>query len=115
MARSILTAIRRIKSEVAHWLTPKAIEDVCAAVGHVWRNRVLDPVRPVPRCVLQILHGTAACAHVPRLGGVGASGEAYGQARARLPLAVFERLLGGIVERLRGPALDDGRWRGHRT
>jgi Transposase DDE domain len=115
MARSILTAIRRIKSEVAHWLTPKAIEDVCAAVGHVWRERILDPVTTVHLFVLQILHGNAACAHVPRLGGVGASGEAYGQARARLPLAVFERLLGGIVERLRGPVLDDGRWRGHRT
>jgi hypothetical protein len=115
MARSILAAVRRIKTEVAHWLTPKAIEDVCSAVGHVWRNRVLDPVMTVHLFVLQILHGNTACAHVPRLGDVRASGEAYGQARARLPLAVFERLLRGVVDRLRGPVLDDGRWRGHRT
>jgi hypothetical protein len=115
MARSILTAIRRIKTEVAHWLTPQAIQEVCSAVGHVWRERVLDPVTTVHLFVLQILHGNTACAHVPRLGGVGASGEAYGQARARLPLAVFERLVKGIVDRLRGPTLDDGRWRGHRT
>jgi Transposase DDE domain len=115
MARSILTAIRRIKSEVAHWLTPKAIEEVCSAVGHVWRERVLDPVTTVHLFVLQVLHGNTACAHVPRLGGVRASGEAYGQARARLPLAVFERLVHGLVACLRGPTLDDGRWRGHRT
>ena len=82
MARSILAAVRRIKTEVAHWLTPKAIEDVCSAVGHVWRNRVLDPVTTVHLFVLQILHGNTACAHVPRLGDVRASGEAYGQARA---------------------------------
>lgn len=115
MARSILAAVRRIKSEVAHWLTARTIEDVCAAVGYVWRNRVLDPVTTVHLFVLQILHGNTACAHVPHLGGVRASGEAYGQARARLPLAVFERLLRGVVDRLRGPTLDEGRWRGHRT
>ena len=32
-----------------------------------------------------------------------------------MPLAVFERLLRGVVDRLRGSNLDDGRWRGHRT
>jgi hypothetical protein len=115
MARSIRAAIRRIKSEVALWLTREAIEDVCSAVGHVWRNRILDPATTVHLFVLQVLHGNTACAHVPRLGDVRASGEAYGQARARLPLAVFERLLRGIVDRLRGSTLDEGRWRGHRT
>jgi hypothetical protein len=76
---------------------------------------VLDPVTTVHLFVLQILHGNTACAHVPRLGGVRSSGEAYVQARARLPLAVLERLLVGIVKRLRGSTLDEGRWRGHRT
>jgi hypothetical protein len=70
MAGSILTAIRRIKSEVALWLTPKAIEVACASVGHVWQNRVLDPVTTVHLFVLQVLHGNTACAHVPRPGGV---------------------------------------------
>lgn len=115
MARSILTAIGRIKSEVADRLTPAAICEACAAVGHVWRERVLDPVATVHLFVLQVLDGNTACAHVPYVGGVRCTAEAYGQARARLPLAVFERLLRGIVDRLRGPTLDDGRWRGHRT
>ena len=65
---------------------------------------------------LQILHGNTACAHVPRLGAVDCTGEAYGQARQRLPLAVLTRLFGAIREQLLGSAtLDEGRWHGHRT
>ena len=115
MARSIRAAVARIKAEVADWLTRATIHDVCTSLGHVWRDRVLDPAATVHLLLLQVLHGNTACAHVPRLGDVRCTGEAYGQARARLPLAVLERLLGGLVERLRGPTCDDGRWRGHRT
>ena len=43
------------------------IRKVCAAVGHVWRERVLDPVTTVHLFVLQILHGNTACSQVPRL------------------------------------------------
>ena len=48
-------------------------------------------------------------------GGVDCTGEAYGQARARLPLAVLQRLLEGVVARLRDADDSAGRWRGHRT
>src|SRR5215210_8748429 len=93
MARSIHAAVRRIKADVAHWLSAESIRQACAAVGHTWRERVLDPVTTLHLFVLQVLHGNTACAHVPRLGDVRCSGEAYGQARARLPLAVLQRLL----------------------
>lgn len=116
MARSILAAVTRIKSELAHFLAPEFIRRICQSVGHVWRERVLDPVTTLQLFALQILHGNTACPHVPRLGAVECTGEAYGQARQRLPLAVFERLLGAIRERLLGsPTLDDGLWHGHRT
>lgn len=115
MARSIHAAVRRIKADVAHWLSPESIRQACAAVGHTWRERVLDPVTTLHLFVLQVLHGNTACAHVPRLGDVRCSGEAYGQARARLPLAVLQRLLQGVTDQLRGPLADDGRWYGHRT
>jgi Transposase DDE domain len=115
MARSILRAVQRIKSQVAHWLTPEAIQNECQAVGHTWRERLLDPVTTVHLFLLQILHGNTACAHVPRLGEVSCTGEAYGQARARLPLAVLQRLLRGVTNRLRDTTSPDGRWRGHRT
>ena len=70
MARSILAAVRQIKAEVAQFLSPPLIRKVCAAVGHVWRERVLDPVTTVHLFVLQILHGNTACSQVPRLGAV---------------------------------------------
>jgi len=113
MALTITAAIDRIKSDVAHWLAPDAIRSVCRAVGHGWRERLLDPVTTVHLFLLQILHGNTACAHVPRLGGVNCTGEAYNQARSRLPLAVLRGLLAFLAERW--PISQGGRWRGHRT
>jgi hypothetical protein len=116
MARSILAAITQIKSEVARVLTPDSIRSACKALGHQWRERVLDPVMTVHLFVLQILHGNTACPHVPRLGAVNCTGEAYGQARARLPLGIFQFLMRSLSQHLRGSTmLDEGRWHGHRT
>jgi hypothetical protein len=115
MARSITAAVQRIKAEVAHWLTPEAIHDLCRALGYTWRDRLLDPVTTVHLFLLQILHGNTACTHVPRLGDVRCSGEAYCQARARLPLALFRCLLLLLRQRWPIPPADEGRWHGHRT
>jgi IS4 transposase len=116
MARSILVAVRQIKSEVARFLSPDFVRSVALTLGHVWRHRLLDPVTTIHLFALQILHGNTACAHVPRLGGVDCSGEAYGQARQRLPLGVLQRLLAGLSQHWLGSAtLDEGRWHGHRT
>lgn len=116
MARSILSAVRQIKSDIARFLDPKVIHEVCDTVGHVWRERVLDPATTVHLFVLQILNGNAACPHVPRLGGVRCTGEAYCQARQRLPLAVLQFLVRSLSNYLGGGAtLEEGRWHGHRT
>lgn len=116
MARSILAAVQRIKSEVAQILKPELIDRVCDALGHVWRERVLNPATTVHLFALQILNGNTACQQVPRLGAVACSGEAYCQARQRLPLALLQALLYALVRCLRGnKILDDGRWHGHRT
>ena len=116
MARSIFAAVRQIKAEVAQFLSPQLIRVVCETVGHTWRERVLDPVTTVHLFVLQILHGNTACPHVPRLGKVASSGEAYCQARQRLPLRVLQCLLRLLSHHLSDSTmLDDGRWHGHRT
>ncbi len=115
MALSIAAAIARIKSGVGQWLTPEAIQGLCQAVGYEWRERQLDPVTTIHLFVLQILHGNTACSHVPRLGNVECTGEAYGQARSRIPLAVFRGLLTLITNRLPVSTSDEGRWHGHRT
>src|SRR6516164_4129183 len=116
MARSILSAVRQIKADVAQFLSPQLIRIVCETIGHVWRDRVLDPVTTVHLFALQILHGNTACAHVPRLGAVDCSGEAYCQARQRLPLQVVQYLLRALSQFLgASPMVDEGRWHGHRT
>jgi hypothetical protein len=116
MARSILAAVQQIKSDVAKFLSPELVQTVCETVGHVWRERVLDPVTTVHLFILQVLHGNTACSHVPRLGGVECTGEAYCQARQRLPLRVLKFLLHALSQHLSGTdMLDDGRWHGHRT
>lgn len=115
MALSIAAAIARIKSGVGQWLTSEAIQELCQAVGYEWRERVLDPVTTIHLFVLQILHGNTACPHVPRLGNVQCTGEAYGQARSRIPLSVFRGLLLLITNSLPASTSDEGRWHGHRT
>src|SRR5215475_1951090 len=116
MARSILSAVEQIKADVAQFLKPELIRKVCEAVGHVWRERILDPVTTVHLFVLQILHGNTACPQVPRLGAVRCTGEAYCQARQRLPLDVLRYLLRALSQHLGGSTLlGDGRWHGHRT
>jgi hypothetical protein len=114
MARSIVAAVERIKADVAQWLKSEAIHELCHALKHQWRERVLDPATTIHLFLLQVLHGNTACAHVPRLGGIDCSGEAYCQARSRLPLALFRCLVLLIRTRLPQPAAE-GRWRGHRT
>ena len=116
MARSILAAVRQIKTDVAEFLRPEVIREVCQAVGHVWRERVLDPVTTVHLFLLQVLHGNTACSHVPRLGAVACSGEAYCQGRGRLPVRVLGALLRAVTHYCGASGLlDDGRWHGHRT
>ena len=48
MARSIISAIAQIKSEVAELVSPRLIRTVCETIGHVWRRP--DSIRS-PRCI----------------------------------------------------------------
>jgi hypothetical protein len=111
----ILCAIARIKADVAVLLEARTIERLCRELGHGWRDRVLTPVVTVHSFLLQILHGNTACDHVPHLLGGRFTGEAYGQARRRLPLALFERLLDSVVQSLASCRDHAQTWLGHRV
>jgi hypothetical protein len=63
----------------------------------------------------QILHGNTACTHLRHLTKLDVTASAYCQARRRLPLAVFERLLRSVSHALHHEPLEEGRWWGHRT
>ena len=115
MFGNITQAVAQIKSDVARALDPALVVRLCRELGHRWRERELDPVTTVQGFLLQVLHGNTACSHVPHLLGKKVSAEAYGLARARLPLALFERLLAEVCCGLQSCLESSARWCGHRV
>jgi hypothetical protein len=115
MVAIILSALARIKADVAAHLQAAMIERLCHELGYCWRERVLTPVVTLHAFLMQVLHGNTACDHVPHLMGGGFSGEAYCQARQRLPLALFERLLDAVIGSLESCRDQAATWCGHRT
>lgn len=114
MVNNILDALHRIKSNLAEQLSAETIEGHCRELGYAWRERMLGPVKTVHYFLLQILHCNTACSELPHLTGERFTGEAFAQARARLPLALFDRLLAGVSGAL-GAVRDEAQtWCGHR-
>jgi hypothetical protein len=114
MAPSISKAVEQIKRDVAAAIPGDVIRSICRQLGHVWRERSLDPVTTVHAFLRQILHGNVACDCVPHLVRNSFTGEAYCLARSRLPLELFQRLLTAICGVLSGYRPSTG-WHGHRV
>ncbi len=115
MFDNITHALHQIKTDVARALEAALIVRLCAEVGHRWRNREFDPVATVHGFLLQVLHGNTACSHVPHLLNKSVTGDAYGQARARLPVELFQRLLGEVCHGLQSCLEASACWCGHRV
>jgi len=115
MAFTIPKIVAHFKTDVARALSADIILKVCDCLGHVWRERVLDPVTTVHVFLLQILHGNTACTHLPHLAGLVFTATAYCEARKRLPLALFAVLLQRVCDALFPEIETTGRWHGHRT
>jgi hypothetical protein len=58
---SVAASIARIKHDALGALGRGAIEQVCAELGHAWRDRELDPATTVALFVQQVLHGNLPC------------------------------------------------------
>lgn len=116
MHQRIFTAISRIRQDVVSHLSPSLIHQTCRSVGHIWRECVLTPSTIIHVFILQVLHGNTALTHLRHLSRLDLTAQAFCEARKRLPLEVFRRLLRQIA-----PALRDGQeppalWLGkHRT
>jgi Transposase DDE domain len=115
MFSNIANAVRQIKADIARSLDAAVVVRLCHELGHRWRQRELDPVTTLQGFLLQVLHGNTACTHVPHLLGKNVSAEAYGKARARLPLALFERLLREVCRSLQSCLEESALWCGHRV
>ena len=115
MTGTITNVVKQFKNDWTSLLEPAAIRSACRAVGYRWRERLLDPVVTLQLFLVQILHGNTACTHLRHLTKLAVTASAYCQARAKLPLALFQTLLRAASDRLQETSLDEGRWLGHRT
>jgi len=111
---TILPALGQVREDLVEFLDRKTVERICRDLGHAWRDRQLDPFTTLHLFVLQVLHQNTAMTHLPHLAGEGFSAAAYCQARQRLPVALFERLVNGFTQgATRGD--EDWRWHGHQV
>ncbi len=114
MSLSIVNAIATIKRSVAECLTAQSIQQACRDEHYRWRERDLGPAKTVYAFLLQVLHGNTACSHTVRLADLDCTTEAYCQARARIPLGVYQRLLEQTSQAARR-SCSLPLWYGHRT
>jgi hypothetical protein len=115
MSSRMLAALRLLRQDLASHLDRDAVDRLCRDLGHRWRRRLLDPVAVLHLFILQVLHGNTALTHLRHLVARDVSASAICQARARLPLDLFQAVLRGVNSTLGRQASPDGRWLGHRT
>lgn len=111
MVGIISERIEQFKQDWTTVLDEDVILALCREIGHHWRERVLGPALTLRLFLLQVLHGNTACAHLPHLAGLKFTDTAYCEARKRLPLKLFEKLLTRSAARLTSEAS----WLGHRV
>lgn len=116
MHRRISTTLRSLRQDLAAKLGADVIHSACRDAGHTWcESCLLTPAAIIHWFLIQIFHGNTALTHVSLLAGRAFSASAFCQARARLPLTVFQALLRGLVRAVIPDTEAIGRWRGHRT
>jgi hypothetical protein len=111
---TILPALQQVREDLVKHFDRKAVERVCRELGHAWRAGPLDPYATLHLFILQVLHQNTAMAHLPHLAGEQFTASAYCQARQRLAVELFERIVDGFTRGTTAPD-KDGRWRGHRV
>lgn len=115
MSHRMLTALQRIRHDLPRLLDRPAIHELSRSLGHSWRTCTLNPFAIIHTFVIQILHGNTALPHLPYLVGQRFTASAFCQARARLPLTVFQALLSRVGQAIQDDTHTVGLWHGHRT
>ena len=116
MHRRISHTLNTLRQGLAAKLGGDFIDHACRLAGHSWCDScLLTPAAIIHWFLVQILHGNTALTHVSLLAGRAFTASAFCQARARLPLAVFQTVLRELVKALVSATETVGRWRGHRT
>lgn len=111
----IRAGLEKVKEDYQQILPPGAILTNCQILGYRFRQRILGPVETVYLFLIQVLHGNVACSGLRHLAGMTCSVNAYCNARARLPVALFQTLLHWVCQSLRDATDAAQRWHGHRV
>ena len=111
---TILPALRQVREDLAGLLDRAAVGQVCRELEYTWRDRQLDPYTTLHLFILQVLHQNTAMTHLPHLAGERFTASAYCQARQRLPVALFERMVERFSSGLERRG-DVSRWHDHRV
>lgn len=113
---SIAGALQRIKQDPLGLIRRELVEELCDELHVPWRRRQLDPAVTLALFVQQVVHGNAPCGEVRHLAGQRFTASAWCQARARLPLAVYQAMLNRVIDAASPRTHQrEHRWRGHRT
>jgi len=116
MHRRISRILHQLRQDISAQLGTDLIHAACLAAGHSWsEDALLTPAAIIHWFLIQVLHGNTALNHVVMLAGHAFTDSAFCQARARLPLAVYQTVLRNLVKALIPDTEAIGRWRGHRT
>lgn len=113
---SIASSLQRIKDNPLGMLDRALVERVCREHNHQWRDRELDPATTIALFAQQVVHGNTPCSEVRHLGHRSFTPQAYCDARARLPLAVYQTLLNEVYQLVvPHTRKEEHLWHGHRT
>jgi hypothetical protein len=113
---SIAASVQRIKDNPLAVLNPQVIERVCREQNYTWRNRELDPATTIALFMQQVLGGNTPCSEVRHIAAGSFTAQAYCDARARVPLAVYQALLNEVYQAVVPlTRRNEHLWHGHRT
>ena len=116
MHRRISTTLKTLRQDLAAVLGRDFIHDACRAAGHTWcATCLLTPAAIIHWFLVQVLHGNTALTHVSLMAGRAFTATAFCQARARLPLAVFQAVLRAVIQVLVPATEVTALWLGHRV
>ena len=113
--RSLSEVVSQFKRNWTGVIERSQIEGICKEIGFSWRERILSPVETVQLLLLQVLHGNTAISHLRMFHEKGFSASAYCQARNKLPLIVFEKLLQRMSSGLHRAKKTTESWLGRRV
>jgi hypothetical protein len=113
---SIASSLQRIKDNPLGVLDREMVEWACRENHYSWRERELDPATTIALFLQQVVHGNTPCSEVRHIAGGSFTPQAYCEARARLPLRVYQALLTEVYYRM-VPHLsrEQHLWHGHRS